>query len=187
MAIAAAGCSASSEEGSAKVTTPGPDIIVSADNTVAPHGCRPGDAARLLVRFVAAISNSDGATAKSFIGSDFKWFSVTGTTGPTSPDTFSTRDAEAFARYVNRRPHEGILRLRSVEVAWPTWHGGADIAFDGAWGAQEVVGKAAIGCQGTVKVWSMAFASSPPQPVLCPAPAGRQLPPGAVIACARHR
>jgi hypothetical protein len=184
LAVIVSGCGASP---TARRTASGSagGVVVTRDRTTGPQGCQPRAAAHLVVRFLAAAArdNTDGGVGQ-FMGPDFKWFSVTGTPEHPTAGNFVAYSRGAVARYITRRDFH--VELRELQVAWPTWHGGADIAFNGTWRSAWVIGKGAISCSGTIKVLSMAISPRSAAPArLCP-PAENQAQPDAVIACARQ-
>ena len=185
-----------------KTSTPSPFlIIVTRDDETLPSGCTPLEIAQFILGFFDAFNQGDQEQlANMFLLGDNRWYSVDGA----NPDTnFVAYDLKSLLIYFGERhQHQERLQLMKVNVSYPSWHGGADIAFvvkrtaddiePGIYGPERFAsGKGAIYCTaGKIMVWSMGM--PPPDiqetslPTTCPTPPPDS-PKNAVIACVRGK
>jgi hypothetical protein len=182
------------------------EVIVVRDNPTLPKGCSPAEVAQLIMGFLDAYNNGDQEQLIRFFPRTFEWYSDTVKADGVEVDeehhfNFTTRPGsqDVLLDYVAERHQYGDhLRLVSVDVAGPGWHGGADIAFRLTREADDlepdgheryVEGGGTISCQTReFMVWGMG--TRPPDypeshlARVCPEPpAGTSE--NAVIACAR--
>ena len=184
------------------------EVIVTRDDSTLPSGCGPREVAQLIMRFFDAFNNGDQEQLDRFFGfeSGFQWYSVTeGDPSKGGRHFVAYNPEDLLAYFAERHQQHERLRLITVDVAGPSWHGGVDIAYfltrraddlePGLEGSERIVhGKGAINCEKQqIFVWSMGMPmvdeKQPSGPLwreigLCPdPPAGT--PPTAVVACAR--
>jgi hypothetical protein len=167
-------------------------ILVTRDDLTMAPGCRPHAIAERIIAFLDALNEGDPSDVAAFFGSEFRWFSVTG-----SPEgnqrhftAYTRRDA---IRYATEKVNFN-LSLRSVATGSPS-PGRGDFAFELGWtktmngreALWQVVGKGAINCASKeIDVWSMAVRphGQEEDTALCPTPS-QPARSGVVIACAR--
>lgn len=172
------------------------EVSVTRDDPGLPQGCSPNEVAHLLLNFLEAynVGNQD-ELAELFAFGRESWFSDS----LTEAKNFTAyNEAEMLEYLADRYQHEDSLQLRQVDVAGPSWHGGADIAFRLMRKADDlkpdtreryVEGKGAIYCQTQqIMVWSMGTVSPDISEAdlvqLCPDPPDGT-PENAAVACAR--
>ncbi len=147
-------------------TAAGPDreIVVTHDDPGLPNRCRPRPLAKLTLGFLDALKEGNRRRLKRFFGSDFKWFSVTGSPVEGHKRHFVAYRARRAITYITKRGGFN-LRLKELVVDSAPSLSQSDISYDGTWrairdgerGRWHFVGKGALNCRKrTVKVWSMA-------------------------------
>ncbi len=154
--------------------------VVIGDWTALPPGCQPDEVARLVARFFAAVNSGNGAQigqvyaiAAGPAGSRPQgWYSVSWSPAGQEPRQFAGYTQDDLLTYFQARhvQHEG-LRLVSLHVRAPTWHGGVDVTYTLGRSAHDLGGERAYGGKGAINcarqqifVWSMTDVDQPPLP-----------------------
>jgi hypothetical protein len=151
---------------------------VIGDPGTLPPGCQPEEVMRLVMRFFDAVNRGDLAQIDRLfaIGAGPAgrkpqgWYSV-----DYSPPGQATRQFAAFtqsellAYFRERHEQHEQLRLVSLQVRSPTWHGGVDVTYLLGRHADDIIGeersyggKGAINCaRQQIFVWSMTDVDQP--------------------------
>lgn len=163
---------------------------VIGERAALPSGCQPDEVVRLVTRFFDAVNRGDqtqigqvyAITADPAGLSPQGWYSVDWSPTGQEPRHFTayTQD-DLFSYFRERYTQHERLRLLSLQVRAPTWHGGADITYflsrsadDLADGERPYGGKGAINCaRQQLFVWSMTDTAQPPLSAVT-GPAGRK-------------
>lgn len=171
------------------------EIVVTRNNAALPEGCNPAEVAQLIMSFLDAYNDGNQEKlAELFAFGRESWFSDTIREG----ENFTAYTEASLLDYLaERQQYNERLQLVVVDIAGPSWHGGADFAFRLRREADDlqplgreryVEGGGAIFCQTQqVMVWRMG--TVPPDypesqlAQVCPKPPGN--PENVVVACAR--